>query len=735
MSKVDFMRADSAGTIKRVKLFLIIPLVLIYVFAMHKFRRDIITVSLFIRQAELLTLLFAFVLLHLLFDIRTLYEKIFRFRVLIALALLVFFVANNINASSINVWNRIIESSAIPGNSNCILGIPRDIRSDEWNVNVSRMLSGSYNDYGEYNDIVRGVSTENISASGLYRDYSALAKPYYYGYYLFDFSHGLAFQWAYVYIFGFLFAFELFYILTGKKLAGLLGANLLWLSPLNLWWSVSIPLLSMSALPVLFYYTLRADSRWKRLLFALMLAVGGADFVCVFYPAWQVPAGWIILTLMVYFLYRYREWKSYHLLDWAVIVGAVVFMASIILRYVIADMSYIKAVAETVYPGARYDSGEMSMQKLLGYAPYYFVGFARNWNISPNNSEGATFALAFPLAYILLPLALVLTGRRKTDSGQGSGAGKGRSGRREIVLEDNGSFESRRRLLIFLLFPLVLLTLYCTTGLPAIVAKVLLLDRSTGARTVDFLGALLVVIMVVSITIIRDMGGLSWYWSLLIAVGSVLPAYFYGLQITAHPTGPVVEAGTVLSALIIFLLLVSYKRQAWNAAILCTGYFLAVCGFSVNPLTLGTSVITDKPIAAAIRNLVAEDEDALWISSSENRFIANFLIANGARTINSINYIPNMSLWKKLDPDGSEEEIYNRYAQVTICLEDTEDIGINLEGIDAIDLTIGPKDFDTLGATYVLATDPIDSSFANELQLIYQDEARDVFIYKNLELD
>ena len=196
-----------------------------------------------------------------------------------------------------------------------------------------------------------------------------------------------------------------------------------------------------------------------------------------------------------------------------------------------------------------------------------------------------------------------------------------------------------------------------------------------------------------------------------------------------------VEAGTVLSALIIFLLLVSYKRQAWNAAILCTGYFLAVCGFSVNPLTLGTSVITDKPIAAAIRNLVAEDEDALWISSSENRFIANFLIANGARTINSINYIPNMSLWKKLDPDGSEEEIYNRYAQVTICLEDTEDIRINLEGIDAIDLTIGPKDFDTLGATYVLATDPIDSSFANELQLIYQDEARDVFIYKNLELD
>ena len=103
MSKVDFMRADSAGTIKRVKLFLIIPLVLIYVFAMHKFRRDIITVSLFIRQAELLTLLFAFVLLHLLFDIRTLYEKIFRFRVLIALALLVFFFVNNINASSIKI--------------------------------------------------------------------------------------------------------------------------------------------------------------------------------------------------------------------------------------------------------------------------------------------------------------------------------------------------------------------------------------------------------------------------------------------------------------------------------------------------------------------------------------------------------------------------------------------------------------------------------------------------------
>lgn len=730
------MKEESDRKSIRIKWILLVPLVIIYCFFLYKAFINVATVGIYIRRVELISLVFVFALLHVFCDIRTLYDRIFSYRVLIAFALLVFFVANNINASSIDVWNRFIEPSAIPGDSNGILGMPRDFRSDEWNVNVSRMLSGSYNDYGKYNDIVRGVKTENISASGLYRDYSALAKPYYYGYYLFDFSHGLAFQWAYVYVFGFLFAFELFYVLTGKKAVGLLGANLLWFSPFNLWWSISIPLLSLCALPVLFYYTLRANNWWKRLIFALMLAIGGADFVCVFYPAWQVPAGWIILTLMVYFLHRYREWKTYCFLDWAIIGGAVVFMDSIVLRYCLADMSYIRAVSETVYPGARFDNGEMAMQKMLGYAPYYFVGFARNWNMNPNNSEGAAFFLAFPLAYILLPLALVLAVRKKPGAGQKAGQGsRSRSGRREIVLENNGSFESRRKLLIFLLFPLVLETLYCTTGLPGAVAKVLLLNRSIGLRTVDFLGALLVIVMVVSISIIRDCRGLRWYWAALIAVLSALPAAFYSPLITAHPTGPVVEAGTVLSALIIFLLLVSYDRRARDAVMVCTAYFLTVCALAVHPLTLGISVITDKPVAAVIRSLVAEDKDALWISSSDNRFISNYLIANGARTINSVNYIPNLPLWEKLDPDGSDEEVYNRYAQVTIHLSDTDDVDINLDGIDAVSLTIGPDDFDTLGATYVLDTEPVDSSFASELQLIYEDEAQDVFIYKNPELD
>lgn len=93
------------------------------------------------------------------------------------------------------MWNSYIEPNSPVSLGNPIFGTPLPIRSDEWAVNIPRIMSGEYSNYTEFNDIVRGVRTENISASGLFRDYSALYNPSRWGYYLFDFSHGLSFQW------------------------------------------------------------------------------------------------------------------------------------------------------------------------------------------------------------------------------------------------------------------------------------------------------------------------------------------------------------------------------------------------------------------------------------------------------------------------------------------------------------------------------------------------------------
>lgn len=713
------------------KRWLSIPVLLVYIFALYElcFLRGGSADTVFAR-AEVLSLLCVFALLHCFLNLHVLYDTIFRYRVLIAILLLIFCVANNFNNSSLGTWVNYIQPNSMDENALPVFGTPREIRSDEWAVTLPRMMSASYSNYGKTNACAMGGGQDNIAVANLYRDYSALARPCNWGYYFLDFSHGLSFQWSYLLIFGFLFAFELCYILTGQKMLSVLGACLLWFSSFNCWWSLTVPLLSLCALPVLFYYMLTAGNPLKRLMFGLLLAIGGADFIVVFYPAWQVPAGWIILTLMVFFLFEYRNWKKYSFSDWLVTAICLAFMASIVLRYLYANQSYIEAISNTVFPGKRVETGGYSLGKLLGYPVMLFAGARSGWALLTNECENATFALAFPLSYILLPLTIFLSFQ-----GKGTALFHGRRG--AAFSQDRAEFHEkisvRRRLLLFLLFPLSLLTLYTTCGLPLLVSKVTLMDHSIGKRAVDFLGALLVLVLVICLSMLRDLGGLRWYVALPLAVFTVFPALSHSRSILAAASWPVAEVAGLICALIIFLLLHACRQGIWEAFVLSSAVCLALGGLSVNPLMKGTEAVTGRPAAAEIRELTAKEPDALWISTAGSGFKANYLIALGARTLNSVNFVPNTALWARLDPEGKDEYIWNRYAHISIELKDIPSYSARLPDdpliTDTVNLTLGQEELDELGVRYVFTDAPADGAFAEKLKLIYEEDG--VFIYQN----
>lgn len=686
---------------KLIKRLCLIPVVLVYIALLIKSAgTGPIDWSVYIRKIEIFTIICAFAALHCFIDVKKLYDFIYKYRVWLCIGLLAFSVLNNFNGSSIGIWNNTIEPSSPVAFGSPIFGKPLPIRSDEWAVNVPRMMSGEYSNYSEFNDIVRGVRTENISASGLYRDYSALYNPSKWGYYLFGFAHGLSFQWSYLLIFGYLFAFELFNILTGNKPLSLLGASLLWLSPFNIWWSITIHLLSLSAIPVLFYYALTASGRIKRALFAFMLAIAGADFCCNLYPAWQVPAGWILLAMLVYFVVTNTDWKKYKAWDWVIVAGAIAFMASIIIRFLYVDMSYINAVSSTAYPGARIDYGSESIAKLLGYPASILTAFT-NIDVAPNNCEAASFVGVFPMAYILLPYGIVC---HKKNSGS----------------------QRKPSFLWFLLFPLLLLTAYCTIGLPPVIAKLFLLDKSISFRAVDFLGALLVIIFIVSIAEIRKNGGLKVVEAAAISVLSVIPAVYYSRGILTDNSSKIIEYTAIVYAIVMTLILSNIKLYKWDIAVVVTAITTACCALAVHPLMVGISAITDKPASIEIRELVSENKDSKWVSTY---FIySQFLIANGAPTVTGTNYIPNMELWEKFDPSGENEEIYNRYAHINLSLIDEGETQYELVAADTIHLMITKDDFDKLDADFLVTVAPIDEYWSEDFELVYQSE--NVYIYQ-----
>jgi hypothetical protein len=86
----------------------------------------------------------------------------------------------------------------------------------------------------------------------------------------------------------------------------------------------------------------------------------------------------------------------------------------------------------------------------------------------------------------------------------------------------------------------------------------------------------------------------------------------------------------------------------------------------------------------------------------------------GAATINSTNVYPNLDRWRLLDPDRSEEEVYNRYAHITINLSNRdEETRFILDSADLITIRLNTRDLEKLEVGYVLSQRDL-SGFSNE---------------------
>ena len=141
-----------------------------------------------------------------------------KYRWIIYFALLVFFVANCLNLSSLGMFDVYIQNGKGSEFINPLFGRSRAIRSDEWMVNVPRVLSGTYFNYSGINDVVNATRYNSLVATGsIIRDYAILADPSKWGYLLFGAEYGLSFFWGYKLIYGFAFWYELFLILTKKR--------------------------------------------------------------------------------------------------------------------------------------------------------------------------------------------------------------------------------------------------------------------------------------------------------------------------------------------------------------------------------------------------------------------------------------------------------------------------------------------------------------------------------------
>ena len=110
--------------------------------------------------------------------------------------------------------------------------------------------------------------------------------------------------------------------------------------------------------------------------------------------------------------------------------------------------------------------------------------------------------------------------------------------------------------------------------------------------------------------------------------------------------------------------------------------------------------------------------------------LTNYVVANGARIINSTNYYPNFDLWKKIDKKGKYEDIWNRYAHIGIGLT-KKNTKIKLGQTDVVLIELNNNDICKIDADYIISEKKNLEKYSDDSILITKIyDKENIFIYK-----
>lgn len=614
------------------------------------------------------------------YGIKKIADLSYQYRFVIASLVFITLVFFEMHGSSLLYWHNYFEGSVVSFDT--IIGMARGIRSDEWAVNTPMMLSQYFNNNGlfpYYSETIRGALTDVFIIYGQpVRDIAVLFRPFHWGYLFLSPAKGLSFFWISRTIGLFLVSFEFAMLFSKKsKSLALIYAILITWAPVVQWWFainglVEMLIFGQLALIMTAFY-MKANNYYWRGFYAFVLFICAGGYILSFYPAWQVPLVYLFLALFVGTVYEnWRDFK-WNKKDVFILIGVVILLG-LGMSYVLSkSLDTILSILGTAYPGSRFETGGNQFSRFFLYPGNFFFPFSRELPFA-NPCELAVFFDFFPMG-ILLGI-WVLFKEKKRDG-----------------------------YLIALLIVYIILILWCLFQWPEWLAKITLLSYSQAARAFLAVGLIDILLLIRALSLL----GTSFSKKLSLAV-----AILIGVMITFVATN-VYEGYIDLKMIMVilptligsFYIIVNGKQEwAKRAFLVITIFIIFISGMFVNPLSKGVDVIYDQEIVKEIKQ-VNDASSGLWVvdSGQDTGFpIINIPIMVGAPTINSTNVYPLLERWHLLDPTKAQEDIYNRYAHISINLvgSDTKST-FELKNPDQFTVKLSTADLELLNVRYVLS--------------------------------
>ena len=574
----------------------------------------------------------------------------------ILLVIFVGLVAAGVTGSSTGMVASQVEAGA---DEELIAGQPRAIRSDEWFVQTSWVISQVEQGLPPRNESFPGGMDATVQNDLPSLDWSTAFRPHLLGFLFLPLDNAMAFKWwfpgfalmAAVYI------FVVALIPRQPVLAGSLAVGTFF-APFLQWWYLSLSLYPVAwALLCMatVVYCFKSSTRTAPWVLAGLTGYTTATLGMGIYAPFIVPVVVVVASFSIGAFFdralapaRVRE-RLRSLIP--VLVAAVVGLA-VMAAWILTRLDTIRGFTETVYPGERLQSvggADLNQLAQLFSAVFSFgLGNTRGQPFTVNESEASTFFL--PGLFLLPVLVWILIREyRRRDGVRGT-----------IV----GLLVGTTVMFCFLYVP----------GWDGL-AHALFLDRTTYSRMRIGFGVMSIVMVAVCCWCLSAGEGrlrlraprtVAAVCAASALASVALVGYVAYSMVGLDALRAIAYSDRVVGALFVVVLVASvwlFARGRATAAGIALMVMAVGQSSFVNPLYAGVLDLRQTQVVRAIQSL-DEQQPGNWIGISNSLLPTMMLVESGVRTYNGVQGFPSPEMWSAIDPSDAYEEEWNRLATV-----------------------------------------------------------------------
>lgn len=590
-----------------------------------------------------------------------------------------------------------------------LFGTPRPIRSDEWLVQQSWVVSQSNTGYSDTNPTFPGGSDMVVLNELPNWHWSSLFRPHLWGYLLFGLDVGVAWHWwvpALALVSGcYLFVVSM---LPRRPLTAAFFAVGIYFTPLLQWFYTP-----SSVLPVAWALIAMAgvvwvvsDPRlWVRVTWAAVVGFLAVTMAMGLYVPFMLPGLYVFVAFAVGYVLRERPWTAGSLGSFVrrvsplLIAGLGAVVVTVV--WVISRWDTVQAIQSTVYPGAR----TVHTGRLIAQDPF-LAGFAgAPWGqalksqgssiLGGNASEASTVIL---LAIFLFPAVLwfALRSLRKT-------------ARTDWLLVS---------CCVLMLVIAAYLLIPGWDGL----AHLLQLDRVAPER---FRIGFVVMLPLFAVLVIDQIDRTRSRSTAALGIGSaaLTTAIMVALAAVIAINDPHVLALAPTWKVTVPLIIAAVLMLFFRRTVVVAAAFLAlsalIVSVNVNPVYRGIFDLSETAVGKSIMQ-IDEAKDGEWLSlgSYEGRAL---LTQTGVGSYSGVQIYPSEEMWSEIDPSGAYEENWNRLAHINWVVGSGDPV-MNNPSADVVTVTFDAcADFAQGNVDYVISdTGEVASACLNELTVVTQ---------------